>query len=1184
MRTYGGAFRLSASDLSNHLACRHLTSLDFEVALGEKSAPTWHSPDLWVLQKRGLEHETAYIAYLGAQGLSVVDLRNGGDAQEGNEAAPPESNYVDFIAAEASSEITVSDENEQCSTCELEAAMKKGVDVIVQAPLAYERWFGRADVLRRVDRPSKLGPWSYEVHDCKLAVETRATTILQLSLYSECLASIQGKWPEYMHVVPPGDGFVPESHRVSDYSAYYRYVKRRLEYAIENNGDLTKTYPEPTSHCSVCRWWAECDGQRRKDDHLSLVAGISRLQQKQLNAWDVNTLSSLAVFPLPLEERPTHGSSGSYVRIREQARIQVAGRTQQKPVHEILDMNPEHGLLLLPEPSPGDIFFDLEGDPFIGRGGREYLFGFVADDEPGNSVYRSHWGMSAEDEKRAFEAFVDTVMVRWAKYPAMHIYHFTGYESGALKRLMGRYATREDEIDRMLRAYLLVDLHTVTRRAVRASVEHYSLKALEPFYGFERKIPLEDARPALRQLQHALELDDTAQLDSTLQNTIAQYNADDCHSTRALRDWLESERRRLEQAGLSIQRPVHEDGAPPAALDERLQRTASLGAALRTSIPADPTERAPEQAAKWLLSHLLDWHRREVKSEYWEYYRLGSLSDEELLDERSALAGLSLVERLCIERNIPTDRYSFEKQETDLREGEELCAKEQKIGKIVTIDLASRLVDIKKTKKTAEIHPTGVYAKKIGPTTDVLADSLYRIGAWVQANGLDANGPYRAARDLLLRHSPRLADASGILPAPGEQTLDAAKRVGLQLDHALLAIQGPPGAGKTYTGARMICELVRQGKRVGITATSHKVIRNLLDEVVKAAHQENLTNLKCVQKVKDTDKPEHDQPHIQTTVGTEDTLAAFFGGAHILAGTAWLWAQEEYSEAVDVLFVDEAGQMSLANVIAVSQAGKSIVLLGDPQQLEQPLRGSHPEGADASALEHLLAGAKTIPSNKGIFLEKTWRMHPKLTQFTSEAFYEGRLSSRGGLENQAITGHAWLEDSGLYYIPVEHKGNQNASPEEVETVADLVNTLVNAGIKWVDGKGESRDLRLSDILLVAPYNTQVFDLAARLPGAHVGTVDKFQGQQAPVVIYSMTTSSPEDAPRGMEFLYSLNRLNVATSRAKVMVIIVASPRLLEPECHTPRQMQLANALCRYAELATTLIFPHLDADRFVKIK
>ena len=568
MKAASGLFRLSASDLSNHLACRHLTSLDFGVAVGARPAPKWRSPDLWVLQKRGLEHESAYVAHLVAQGLSLVDLR---------------------------------ETSEEEARREVEGAMKEGADVIVQPTLVSGRWFGRADVLRRVDRISKFGAWSYEVHDCKLALETKATTILQLSLYSECLAGVQGAWPQYMHVVPPGDAFTSEPYRVFDYAAYYRHVKKRLERVLDNNGSATSTYPEPTTHCSICRWWAECDGRRRKDDHLSLVAGISRLQQKQLRAWGVNAVENLAVLPLPLERRPEYGSAGGYGRVREQARIQVAGRVQEKPVHEILDLNEEHGLLLLPEPSPGDTFFDLEGDPFIGRGGREYLFGFVIDDGVGSPAYASVWAVNAEEEKRAFEGFVDRVMARWAQYPEMHVYHFSGYESGALKRLMGRYATREDEIDRILRAYLLVDLHTVVKRAVRASVEQYSLKALEPFYGFQRKVPLEDARAALRQVQHILELGETAQLDDTLRNTIALYNADDCNSTQALRDWLESERQKLEGAGHPMARPTRSDGAPPEVLDERQQRTAALAAALRAGVPDNPEERSEEQAARWLL-------------------------------------------------------------------------------------------------------------------------------------------------------------------------------------------------------------------------------------------------------------------------------------------------------------------------------------------------------------------------------------------------------------------------------------------------------------------------------------------------------------------------------------------------------------------------------------------------------
>jgi uncharacterized protein len=392
-------------------------------------------------------------------------------------------------------------------------------------------------------------------------------------------------------------------------------------------------------------------------------------------------------------------------------------------------------------------------------------------------------------------------------------------------------------------------------------------------------------------------------------------------------------------------------------------------------------------------------------------------------------------------------------------------------------------------------------------------------------------------------------------------------RLATMLDHSVLAIQGPPGAGKTFTGARMICELVRQGKRVGITATSHKVIGNLLKEVVAAAVEVGLDGLRCVQKVKKEEKPEHDPPHILTATDNQAARAAFLAGANVLAGTQWLWTQEDYFEAVDVLLVDEAGQMSLANVIAVSQAAKSIVLLGDPQQLEQPLRGVHPDGADLSALEHLLGGAKTIANDRGLFLEKTWRLHPQLCQFTSEVFYEGRLNSRDGLELQRIEGHPWLGEAGLWFVPVVHVGNQTSSPEEVEAIASLIGELIQPGVKWIDDKGQSRPLALDDILVVAPYNAQVFDLAERIPNARIGTVDKFQGQQAPVVIYSLTTSSPEDAPRGMEFLYSLNRLNVATSRAQAMVIIVGSPRLLEPECRSPRQMQLANALCRYAERA-----------------
>jgi len=419
-----------------------------------------------------------------------------------------------------------------------------------------------------------------------------------------------------------------------------------------------------------------------------------------------------------------------------------------------------------------------------------------------------------------------------------------------------------------------------------------------------------------------------------------------------------------------------------------------------------------------------------------------------------------------------------------------------------------------------------------------------------------------------LRRPPRLADGAGPLIRSGESTVAAAKRIGASLDYSVLAIQGPPGAGKTYGGARMICELIQRGKKVGVTAVSHKVIRNLLDEVLRAAEEAGIKDLACVQKVSEL-SDEGSVPASLTEIKDNNKALANLkdGEANVLGGTAWLWSREECFQTVDVLFIDEAGQMSLANVLAMAQAAKSLVLIGDPQQLEQPLRGSHPEGAEVSALEHLLAGAKTITPDKGLFLEKTWRLHPKICDFTSEVFYEKRLDPREGLSNQRIEGHPWLGNAGLWFVQVNHEGNQNASPEEVERIAAIVDELLQPDVKWIDDRGRSRRLQLEDILIVAPYNAQVSDLLNRLRNEGVGTVDKFQGQEAPVVIYSLTTSSPEEAPRGMEFLYSLNRLNVATSRARALVILVGSPRLLEPECRSPRQMQLANALCRYAELA-----------------
>ncbi len=1139
MRATRNTLELSASDLSQFLACHHRTALDLAVAQGRRAAPSWVDPALVLLQERGLEHERRYVDTLRGQGLRAVDLSAGslGDA-----------------VSRASD------------------AMRAGVDVIIQPALRDGRWFGRPDLLRRVETPSAFGSWSYEVVDTKLAKETRGGTILQLALYSDLLRMIQTTTPEHFHVVTPDPASPVETYRVQDFAAYFRLVRRRLEATIQQdaNAIAAANYPEPVEHCEVCRWWSNCNKRRHDDDHLTLVASISRLQMRELEKAGVTTLAKLGTLPLPLPFSPRRGASDTYVRVREQARIQLLGRSEGHPVHELLPISPDHGFSRLPAPSPGDIFLDLEGDPYARDGGREYLFGVVVVAADGSSKYSAYWAHSDAEECRAFEAVVDRILESWGANPGIHVYHYAPYEPSAFKRLMGRYATREAEIDRMLRAELFVDLHAVVKHSLRASVEQYSIKDLEIFYGFTRAVPLADARTNLRVVERALELGTPGSITAEVRTAVEGYNRDDCESARRLQEWLERLRAEVERQGTAVPRPQPKEGAPSPKVDDQARRVRAMMEALTTDVPVDRADRTDEQHARWLLAHLLDWHRRELKAPWWEFFRLRDLTEAELLDERAAIAGLRFVGRVGGTVRSPIHRYTYPVQETDVRKGDELRLPHPdgtNFGKVEAIDALARSVDVKKAGAYANVHPSAVFAHTVFRTEEQ-EKALLRIAEDVVQHGMTGGVAYQAARELLLSRPPRLRE--GVFQARvGENAVEFATRIGPTLDATVLAIQGPPGSGKTFTGGRMICELVRCGLRVGVSAVSHKVIRNLLDAVMKEARKSG-RSVNCVQKVATESAEPSD---IEEVAGNGDVLDRLRrGGAQVAAGTAWLWARPEFHEAVDVLFVDEAGQMSLANVLAVSQSARSVVLLGDPQQLEQPQQGTHPEGTDVSALDHILQGHKTIPDDRGIFLPETWRLPPSICDFTSEVFYDGRLHSLARLEKQVLVGTPPFEGAALWVVGVVHEGNQNSSIEEAEAVDRVVSSLLREGSQWIDKDGISHQIAGNDILVVAPYNAHVALLGERLSakGVRVGTVDRFQGQQAPVVIYSMATSTPEDAPRGMEFLYSLNRLNVATSRAQCACILVASPRLFEPECKSPRQMQLANALCRYVEMARVI--------------
>ena len=860
MKQTAEALIRAPTDLSNFLGCRHLSALDLRAACGELERPVRYDEVLAELREHGLTHERAYLAHLHARGL-----RTAGD-EEGS-----------------TNKATL-------------ATMRAGVDVIYQATLEHGVWSGRVDFLRKVDTPSDLGNWSYEPVDTKLARETKAGTILQLCVYAYLLEKIQGTRPALMHVVPPGTGFEPVSYRVDDFGAYFRLLERSIDAFVTQPSE---TYPELVSHCDYCAWWAECETRRRGDDHLCYVAGISRMQIKTLRALGIEKLAELAA--LESVPEPSHGSREALERVQEQARVQQTRRETGEPYYELKEpFDAEHGLALLPEPTGDDIFLDFEGDHFITEGVQEYLLGYVIAAPDDHLVYTPFWAETREEERAAFEQFIDLAIETRRRNPGAHIYHFAPYEPAALKRLMGRYATREVELDELLRGRAFVDLHMVVKRAVVASVERYSIKDLEPFFGYGREQDLREATASRRVVENAIAGGGLEEHLERHRQIVEDYNREDCESALRLRNWLEQIRVDAIAEGHDLPRPPVESGEASeeiSDLDRELQR---LRDGLLDGLPENPGDRSADQQARFVLAHMMEFHRREDKAGWWEYFRLLALEEADLGDERRALTGLAF-EEVVDPKKAPLQRYSFPPQELDARPRDTVYDCEgMRIGKVAAVNYAAHTIDIKKSEEAANEHPTAVVFHNI-VQSDVLRKSLMRLGGAVLARGLSHGDPFRAAMDLLLRRPPPLEGAGSSLQGPEEKTVAAACRIARSLDGNVLAIQGPPGTGKTYTGAHIICTLVNAGLKVGVTAVSHKVIVNLLEAAAEQACKTGLS-IKIVHR--QTGKYEGEWEIERKSNYGELRSGLENGSINVLGATAWCWARPDFEQSVDVLIVD----------------------------------------------------------------------------------------------------------------------------------------------------------------------------------------------------------------------------------------------------------------------------------------
>src|SRR5215218_10672525 len=893
----------SPSDLSEWLACAHAAALKLRVKRGELARPVVvDDPQAGLIRRKGDEHEARHLAELHTAGRSIREIAFDHD--------------WDAAARETA-----------------EAIRAGEADVIYQACLVDGDWHGLADFL-------ELQPdGSYEVVDTKLARRAKPAHLLQLCFYTEQLARIQGRWPAEMHVVN-GLG-EREPFRPQDFLAYYHRLKARFLDAVEN---ARPTYPYPVDHCSLCEFLARCEAQWERDDHLSLVAGIRRTQVERLNAAGVSTLEGLAT---TADRRVRKLRPETLARLRQQAALQLHRRVTGELKHELLPPEENRGFALLPEPSPGDIWLDFEGDPWYEPArGLEYLTGWVWLDDSGEPQYEHFWSLDREQERAGFERLIDLIHERRACYPGMHVYHYAPYERTALQRLMGEHGTRESELDDLLRGEVLVDLYRVVRQAVRLSLPSYSIKEVEAFYGFERGEEVAGGGSAVVAFEEWLEAREDAILEE-----IRADDEDDCRSLYELHRWLLG----LRPAEVEWREPPEEREVKEETR-ERLEE--------RVRVEAELLADAQEGEPRWLLAQLLEYHRREEKPQWWGYFHNLGLDREELIESTETIGGLELEgEPMPVKKSL----------EYTLR----FPAQEHKIGGVAVDPATERLYQVKVDDERGCV----TLRRSVELVDEPLPAALIPgkpLPTWVQRDAVlrfaQAQERYPALVEVLERRPPRADLSAGVAEAAAS------------LDGSYLFVQGPPGSGKTWLGARAAIELMRRGQRVGITSLSHKAIGKFLEDV-RSATLEARFSFRGRKKAGGEETVYEDE-FVDCTGSNDEMLDPEL---QLLAGTSFLFAREELDGHLDTLFVDEAGQLALADVLAVGTAARNVVLLGDPNQLAQVSQGSHPPGANASVLGHLLGDDETVRPEIGIFLEQTWRMRPEVNGYVSETFYERRL-------------------------------------------------------------------------------------------------------------------------------------------------------------------------------------------------
>lgn len=1107
------ARNITPSKITAWLDCDHMLTLTHEVDDGVRPAPSGGmGPFAHLLTEKGLQHEAACLAEYVSRGLAVVHVPECGP-REGFQT------WVDRVAH----------------------LLDGDADVLYQMPLAHDGIRGIADFLVRAVGADGSPTW--EPVDAKLArQEAKPGHVLQLCFYAEAIASATGTDPVQAHLWL-GSGEV-ETLDVRDVGAYWRRLRTRLRTVLDAPAGSAATVGEPCEHCAFCRFAGVCETQWREDDSLVFVAGLSAADRAVLEAGGVPTLAELATRTGPV---PDLGAQRQQ-KLVTQAALQVRAREDggAHPPHVLIAPGDEpawgHGFDQLPQPDDGDVFLDFEGHPFWRADtGLFFLLGLIERDEAGDWAYRTWWAHDQDEEQAASLSLVEHLAARRATHPGMHVYHYNHTERSSLERLTQTYGVGEVALTQLVETGAFVDLYLVARNAVQVGTESYGLKSLERLTDYERGHDVDAGAGAVLEYERYT----TTGAGDAL-TAIASYNADDVRATRALRDWL------VDHRPTSL--PWRAAELVPDSVIPELDE---LVARLHASGPG---------TTEHLLGDVLGYWRRE-HSAYVTPLRARCLaSTEDLLDDPDALAGLECVglqERLGKSGKpvTPVMRFHLPEQDTSgFGAGDSLIfvtPEGQTVwGSVVRLEAGE--LDLAWNEASAErgcLPEQAVRYDWVQPKPK--PEALNELATAV----LDGGPVNPVAMALLRRDLPAFTPGGGPPGGRFSDDLDEMLAWATQLDGSLVAIQGPPGTGKTYRGAKLIKVLVQAGLRVGITAMSHGAIDNLLEAVVREVDPADLCAVKR--------GPRALTGSMAAVAHAGNGKAAAKDAFNVVAGTTWLFAGKEMAEApVDVLLVDEAGQLALADALAACRSARNVILLGDPLQLPQVAQAVHPGGSGRSVLEHLLGEDKTMPADRGVFLAETRRMHPDVAGFISAEIYQGRLTTHASCALQTTD-----LGTGLRWLPAEHTGRSTSAPEEAEIVAEEVDRLL--GGSWTDQNGVPRPITARDILVVAPYNDQVQLLRERLSadvrtaGIEVGTVDKFQGREAAVVFFTMTSSSAAEMTRSADFLFSRNRLNVAISRARCLAYLACTEDLLDSRGRDLDEMRLISTLCAFVEATSS---------------